>query len=119
MRLRQAVATEWRLQPSRRQVLACQRSDEGVSIAVVVVPNRQICNHAARFATATLCLPLAQGSALHILLFHENAVEASLFSAAAARLQRVLEALATGLAAVGQAGLLRRRLALELQLLSR
>jgi hypothetical protein len=40
-------------------------------------------------------------------------------SAAIPRLQRVLEALAAGLAAVGQSLLLRRRLAFELQLLSR
>ena len=40
-------------------------------------------------------------------------------SAAMPRLQRVLDTLATGLAAVGQSALLRRRLAFELQLLAR
>jgi hypothetical protein len=47
-----------------------------------------------------------------------NAMEAAA-SAATPRLQRVLDALATGLAAVGQSALLRRRLAFELQLLAR
>lgn len=40
-------------------------------------------------------------------------------SAATQRLQRVLDTLAAGLAAVGQSALLRRRLAFELQLLAR
>jgi hypothetical protein len=47
-----------------------------------------------------------------------NVMEAAAV-AATPRLQRGLEALAAGLAAVGQSALLRRRLALELQLLSR
>ena len=55
---------------------------------------------------------------LRSLMTGGNAVEAAA-SAATPRLQRVLDALAAGLAAVGQSALLRRRLAFELQLLAR